>query len=69
MIPRPTYLRKLIQSKDTDTIKIITDVRRSGKSVLLKLYRDYLIAQGIDFNFEVFELLNVRDDQQLIDQS
>lgn len=68
MISRPTYLRKLIQLKDTDAIKIITDVRRSGKSVLLKLYRDYLIAQGIDFNFEVFELLNVRDDQQLIDQ-
>lgn len=72
MISRPTYLKKLIQLKDTDTIKIITGVRRSGKSVLLKLYRDYLIAQGIDvnqiiyLNFETFELLNIRDDQQLI---
>lgn len=73
MISRPTYLRKLIQLKDTDTIKIITGVRRSGKSVLLKLYRDYLITQKIDvnqiiyLNFEAFELLNVRDAQQLID--
>jgi len=72
MISRPTYLKKLIQLKDTDTIKIITGVRRSGKSVLLKLYRDYLIAQGINanriiyLNFETFELLNIRDDQQLI---
>jgi len=72
MISRPTYLKKLIQLKDTDTIKIITGVRRSGKSVLLKLYWDYLIAQGIDvnqiiyLNFETFELLNIRDDQQLI---
>ncbi|ETY74999.1 hypothetical protein LFAB_04160 [Lactiplantibacillus fabifermentans T30PCM01] len=73
MISRPTYLRKLIQLKDTDTIKIITGVRRSGKSVLLKLYRDYLITQKIDvnqiiyLNFEAFELLKIRDAQQLID--
>jgi len=73
MISRPTYLNKLIQLKDTDLIKIITGVRRSGKSVLLKLYRDYLLQQGISaqqliyFNFETFDLLAVRSEQQLID--
>ncbi|MFC6180195.1 ATP-binding protein [Lactiplantibacillus daowaiensis] len=73
MISRPTYLKKLIQLKDTTVIKIITGVRRSGKSVLLKIYRDYLLAQGIDatqiiyLNFEEFELLNIRDEQQLIE--
>lgn len=47
MIKRPSYLKKLIQVKDTDVIKVITGVRRSGKSVLLMLYRDYLLSNGI----------------------
>lgn len=38
MLQRPTYLKQLIQFKDNDNIKIITGVRRSGKSVLLMLY-------------------------------
>lgn len=72
MIQRDTYLNQLIQLKDTDTIKVITGVRRSGKSVLLMLYRDYLLNHGIHkdqvlyFNFEEFELLNVRDQDSLI---
>jgi len=74
LINRDNYLRKLIALKDTDNIKIITGVRRSGKSVLLSLYRDYLLKQGIKqkniiyFNFESFELLNIRNDSQLIDK-
>ncbi|MEE6658587.1 AAA family ATPase, partial [Pediococcus acidilactici] len=47
MIKRPSYLKKLIQLKDMDVIKVITGVRRSGKSVLLMLYRDYLLSNGI----------------------
>lgn len=43
MFQRPYYLSKLIEFKDTDFIKIITGVRRSGKSVLLMLYKEYLI--------------------------
>jgi len=74
LIKRDNYLRKLIELKDTDNIKIITGVRRSGKSVLLSLYRDYLLSKGINkkniiyFNFESFELLNIRNDSQLIDK-
>lgn len=73
MIKRPSYLKKLIQSKDTDVIKVITGVRRSGKSVLLMLYRDYLLSNGIKsdqiiyLNFEQFELLGVRNQNELIE--
>lgn len=72
MIPRETYLNKLIQLRDTDNIKVITGVRRSGKSVLLMLYRDYLKAEGVApdqiiyYNFEEFDLLGVRNRQELI---
>ena len=40
MLPRTQYLEKLIQKKDNGRVKIITGLRRSGKSVLLfELYR------------------------------
>lgn len=71
MIQRPTYLKKLIQFKDNENIKIITGVRRAGKSVLLMLYRDYLISKGITkenivyLNFEEFSLLKVTNQDQL----
>lgn len=71
MLQRPTYLKQLVQFKDNDNIKIITGVRRSGKSVLLMLYRDYLISQGISeqniiyLNFEDFDLLSVQSQDQL----
>jgi len=48
MYPRTQYLNKLISKKNNGRIKIITGLRRSGKSVLLfQLYRDYLIKEGI----------------------
>ena len=47
MISREKYLQQLIQFKDSDFIKVITGVRRSGKSVLLMQYRDYLLSQQI----------------------
>ncbi|MBK5263183.1 MAG: ATP-binding protein [Peptostreptococcaceae bacterium] len=46
-IKRPTYLNKLIEYKDKDIIKIITGIRRCGKSTLLDLYEDYLLGHGI----------------------
>lgn len=47
-ISRPLYLERLIQLKDKDLIKVVTGIRRCGKSVLLmELYRDWLLAQGI----------------------
>ncbi len=48
-IKRDFYLNKLISSKENGLIKVITGVRRCGKSYLLfNLYYDYLISQGIN---------------------
>ena len=42
IIERPTYLNRLIDLKGTPDIKIITGVRRSGKSKLMKAYMEYI---------------------------
>lgn len=48
MIKRDYYLNKLIDYKDKDIVKIITGIRRCGKSYLLfNIYYDYLISIGI----------------------
>jgi predicted AAA+ superfamily ATPase len=47
MIERPAYLAKLLGFKDKHLIKIVTGVRRCGKSTLLELYRDELTGQGV----------------------
>lgn len=48
MYPRAEYLNKLLAKKDNGRIKIITGLRRSGKSVLLfNIYRDYLLTDGV----------------------
>ena len=48
MYPRLQYLDQLIAKKDNGRIKIITGLRRSGKSVLLfQLYREWLLGEGI----------------------
>lgn len=50
-IKRDLYLNKLIQHKKNGMVKIITGVRRSGKSYLLfRLFRDYLFENGVDEN-------------------
>ena len=48
VIKRDLYLNKLIRKKNNDSIKIITGLRRSGKSYLLNnLYYDYLLSEGV----------------------
>lgn len=46
-IERPIYLNKLIEFKDKDIVKIVTGIRRCGKSTLLDLYEDYLLNSGV----------------------
>ena len=49
MIQRPRYLNKLIDKKENGMVKVITGIRRCGKSYLLfEIYRGYLNSIGVD---------------------
>ncbi len=48
MIERTNYLNELIKWKDQNLIKVVTGIRRCGKSTLFDLYIEYLIKEGID---------------------
>lgn len=70
MIIREKYLNQLIEAKDLNLIKVITGVRRSGKSTLLLQFKDYLTNSGIDKNniiymsfesAEWYDIKNYRD--------
>ena len=47
MIVREKYLNKMIMLKDTEFIKVITGLRRSGKSTLMLMYKDYLLNNQV----------------------
>lgn len=71
MLIRKQYLDQLINSKDLNLIKVITGVRRSGKSTLLLQYRDYLLKENIleediiYINFESADYYNIEDYKDL----
>ncbi len=71
MLKREQYLNQLIESKDLNLIKVITGVRRSGKSTLLLQYKEYLITQKvlekniIYMNFESAEWYDIKNYQDL----
>lgn len=47
-IERPAYVQQLVESKDNGLIKIVTGLRRVGKSYLLKtLFKEYLLTEGV----------------------
>ena len=48
MIIREKYLNKMISAKDTEFIKVITGVRRSGKSTLMLMFKEYLLNNGVN---------------------
>lgn len=70
MFQRPIYLNQLIQFKDSDFIKVITGVRRSGKSVLLMLFKEYLLEEDVSedhiiyINFESFEYQAIKTEEK-----
>ena len=72
-IIRERYFEKLIGYKDKQIIKVITGVRRCGKSTLLKMFEEYLLKQGaaveqiISINFEDFAYQSLWDAQNLYD--
>ena len=45
---RQQYLKRLIEFRDTEFIKVLTGVRRSGKSYILNMFREYLINRGVE---------------------
>ncbi len=71
MIERPNYLEELISFKEKDLIKIVTGIRRCGKSTLFDLYIEYLLSNGINknqilhINLEDFEFNDMKDYKQL----
>lgn len=70
-LERNSYLNKLIEFKDTEFIKVITGVRRSGKSSILRLFEQHLLSSNIDksqiifINFEHPDFQNYLDDKSL----
>lgn len=67
LINRPEYLTQLIQNKDIDLVKIVTGIRRCGKSSLLDLFHQYLSANNvpdshiIHMNLESLRYRNLTD--------
>lgn len=71
MVQRKEYLEKLISWKDEQVIKVVTGIRRCGKSTLLLQYQDYLKRHGIleeqilAINFEELEYEELLDYRKL----
>lgn len=70
-IERKEYLEKLIAFRDKQVIKIITGVRRCGKSTLMELFQDYLKSQGVleeqivAVNLEDYDFYELRNPKKL----
>ena len=70
-IERGEYLSKLKKFRDKKLIKVVTGIRRCGKSTLMEIYRDWLINQGVSserivfINFEDYDYFSLRDPQNL----
>jgi uncharacterized protein len=47
MIERELYLKRLRQLKDQNLIKVITGIRRCGKSTLLEAFKSELLIDGV----------------------
>lgn len=71
MVERKEYLEKLKLWKDEQVIKVVTGIRRCGKSTLLMQYQDYLKQSGVDadriiaINFEELEYEELCDYKKL----
>lgn len=70
-LERIDYLNWLIRWKDQQIIKVVTGVRRCGKSTLFEIYQDYLLNNGVDenqiitVNFEDLEYEDLQDYKSL----
>ena len=70
-VERKEYLDKLIAFRDKQIIKIVTGVRRCGKSTLMEIYQDYLKNQGVSeeqiiaVNLEDYDFYELRSPRML----
>ena len=70
-ITRTEYLNKLIAFKDKQLIKVVTGIRRCGKSVLMEMYQDWLLQNGVEqdqiiaINFEDMDFEELSDYKKL----
>jgi len=69
LISRPHFLENLIQFRETDVIKVITGVRRCGKSTLFELYIEYLKTTGVEESQILHINLEDIDNEDLHDYS
>lgn len=73
MIYRTEYMQRLYAFKDKKIIKVITGLRRSGKSTLLEMFKDELLKNGVlseqiqYINFELMKYDSIRDYKKLYD--
>ena len=71
VLQRKEYLDKLIAFKDKQLIKVVTGIRRCGKSTLLEIYQNWLLEQGteeeqiISINFEDIDFEELADYRKL----
>lgn len=71
MIERKEYLQDLISFKDKHIIKVVTGIRRCGKSTMFELYQDYLRESGVEdaqitaINLEDGDFRMINDSEQL----
>jgi predicted AAA+ superfamily ATPase len=72
LINRQGYLNWLIRWKDHDLVKVVSGVRRCGKSTLFRMFIEYLVASGVDpsrilaINFEHIENEHLTDYRSLL---
>lgn len=70
-LKREEYLQWLVSHRDEQIIKVVTGVRRCGKSTIFEIYQDYLRANGVSddqivgINFEDIEYENLLDYREL----
>ena len=73
MLKRDEYIKKIVPFIDKDVIKVLTGIRRSGKSVMLKLLMEELKNRGINenqfiyINFENLKYRNLKNYEKLYD--
>lgn len=73
LIERKEYLDKLLAWRDKQIIKVITGVRRCGKSTLMEMFQERLEKDGVEkkrilsVNFEDYDFYDLRDPAKLYD--